>query len=164
MVAVKKINSKKTDVHKPKSKKADKIGKESPDGVKRLPTGNCYSVIQENTNKVLAVMPDDKYAPRVTGVFNVYLAEPKEGETVEDLNSAWYYNEKKRALMSRKFPSKALFEGFNHNLCIWKYSGVRNQLWSFDMNNNLWFNDFSKHTLWFNSDDKGANLVTKPMS
>lgn len=45
MAAVKKIGSQKTDIHKPKSKKADKIMKESPDGVKRLPTGNCYTVI-----------------------------------------------------------------------------------------------------------------------
>lgn len=128
-----------------------------------MPSANCLVIRKEGTDKVLAVNPVDKYAPRKTGVYNVYLADEEEDKSPENpnrKNQLWYYNSQKKALLSKHFPSKGLFEGFNSNLCIWRYKGVRNQIWSYDMNHHLWLNDFSKHSLAVEND---GNLITKPM-
>ena len=132
-------------------------------GIKRLPSSNCLIIRKEGTDKVLTVNSVDKYSPRNTGVFNVYLADEEEDKSPDNkkrLNQLWYYNANRRAFLSKKYPSKGLFEGFNSNLCVWKYKGVKNQLWSYDMNHHIWFNDFSKHAL---AVEKNENLITKPM-
>lgn len=53
-----------------------------------------------------------------------------------------------------------IFEGFNSNMIVWKFKGVRNQMWSYDVNHNLWFNDFSKNAM---AVEKNGNMITKPI-
>jgi len=112
---------------------------------------------------VLALNPVDKYHPRKTGVFNIYIMDELEDKSYENpkrLNQLWYYNSKRKALLSRRYPTKAMFEGFNRNLVVWQFRNVRNQIWSYDMNHHNWFNDFSKHALAI---EKDGNIITKPM-
>merc|ERR1719352_538484 len=96
------------------------------------------------------VDPVDKYAPRKTGVFNVHLAALMGDKPLNDperVLQLWYYNAKRKALLSRKYPSKGLFEGFNRNLIVFKYRGLKNQVWSYDITHKLWFNVYSHHSL-----------------
>lgn len=128
-----------------------------------MPAANCLIIRKEGTRKVFAVNPVDKYHPRKTGVFNVHLVDEEKDKSLENpkrVNQLWYYNAKRKAFLSRRYPSRGLFEGFNRNLIIWTYKGVRNQMWSYDMNHHIWFNDFSKHAM---AVEKDGNLYTKPM-
>lgn len=100
--------------------------------------------------KVLMVDTVDKYAPRKTGVFNVHLEALMSDKPLNDpirVLQLWYYNAKRKALLSRRFPSKGLFEGFNKNLIVFKYRGLKNQVWNYDMTHHLWYNVYSRRSL-----------------
>ena len=123
---------------------------------------------------VLQVDPVDKYAPRVTGVYNVHLhtwLKDKPFNDPERILQLWYYNAKRKALLSRKYPSKGLFEGFNKNLIVFKYRGLKNQVWSYDKSHNIWFNNFSLNALAIEKGsideahpEKGGNVITEKIS
>jgi len=70
----------------------------------------------------------------------------------------WYYNGKRKALLSRKYPSKGLFEGFNKNLIVFKYRGLKNQVWNYDMTHHIWYNVYTRRSFVLEEDD--TNLVT----
>lgn len=78
----------------------------------------------------------------------------------------WYYHRDRKALLSRKYPSKGLFEGFNKNLIVYKYKGLKNQVWSYDLDHSMWFNDFTKHSLAIEGKTAapGANVITVPFN
>jgi hypothetical protein len=121
--------------------------------VERMGSNNCFEILAvsvHDVEMVLQVDPVDKYAPRTTGVYNVHLHSWLKDKPFNDPERAlqlWYYNAKRKALLSRKYPSKGLFEGFNRNLIVYKYRGLKNQVWSYDTNHHIWFNDFSHHAL-----------------
>jgi len=121
--------------------------------VVRMGSNNCFQIQAKSVHQsemVLQVDPVDKYAPRTTGVYNVHLhawMKDKPFNDPERILQLWYYNGKRKALLSRKYPSKGLFEGFNRNLIVFKYRGLKNQVWSYDTNHHIWFNDFSHHAL-----------------
>ena len=45
-------------------------------------------------------------------------------------------------------------------MIVFKFKSLRNQIWSYDMNHLVWFNDFSKHAMAVEND---GNMITKPM-
>lgn len=149
--------------------KVKKIEKKVPKKVKRMGSARCFIIMLDSPAQlVLQVDPFDKYRPRKTGVYNVHLANYLKDKPLNDperVLQLWYYNAKRRALLSRKYPSKGLFEGFNKNLIVFKYRGLKNQVWSYDLNHHEWFNDFSKHSLQAEAEalihpHSGQNVIT----
>jgi len=67
--------------------------------------------------------------------------------------------------MNWRYPTKGLFEGFNKNLIVFKYKGLKNQSWSHDVNHNMWYNNYSHNSLEAEEDaisapKAGMNVVT----
>jgi len=141
----------------------NKIAKKTgPKKIKRMGSSRCFMIMFDSPARmVLQVDPLDKYRPRKTGVYNVFLAEVKNKKDPARALQLWYYNGKKKALLSRKYPSKGLFEGFNKNLIVFKYRGLKNQVWSHDLNSHQWFNEFSKNSL--TNPEGSKNVVTTKM-
>lgn len=104
-----------------------------PPGVKgTLDEKACFMIRKKGSGKVLAVRPYDKYHPRETGVYNIHLVDEEEDKRLSNpkrVNQLWYYNKREQAFLSRKFPTMGIFEGFNSNMIVYKYNGVRNQKW-----------------------------------
>lgn len=83
---------------------------------------------------VLEVEQKDKYAPKKTGVYNVYMAASVSDISDEEdaktgnhkLAQQWSYKADTKTLYSKMFPSRALFEGANKNLIIYKARGLKN--------------------------------------
>ena len=112
------------------------------------------------------VDPVDKYAPRKTGVFNVHLHTMLSDKPLNDperVLQLWYYNAKRKALLSRKYPSKGLFEGFNKNLIVFKYRGLKNQVWNYDMTHHLWYNVYSHNSLVI-EEGSDSNVITEKIN
>jgi hypothetical protein len=76
------------------------------------------------------VNPKDKYAPRKTGVFNVFLKELSKDPDYKP--QQWFYNTKTNALHSVLYPSKVLFEGMNNNLIVYTQLNKPNQKFYYD--------------------------------
>lgn len=136
-------------------------------------SNNCFFIqteVSKGEGYVLQVDPVDKYAPRVTGVYNVHIQKLMDDKVpLNDPQKAlqlWYYNRERKALLSRKYPTKGLFEGFNKNLIVFKYKGIKNQVWSFDLDHKMWFNDFTKHSLAIEGKTaaNGSNVITEPFN
>jgi hypothetical protein len=64
---------------------------------------------------VLDVEHTDKYAPLVTGVYNVYLNEKKAGEK----SQMFYYNEEDNLIHNHQLSGFAMMEGYNNNLVMY---------------------------------------------
>lgn len=135
-------------------------------------SARCFIIMLDTPAQlVLQVDPFDKYRPKKTGVYNVHLATILKDKPLNDperVLQLWYYNAKRKALLSRKYPSKGLFEGFNKNLIVYKYRGLKNQSWSFDLNHNHWFNEFTKNSLEAEKEAiehpaDGQNVITAPI-
>lgn len=41
------------------------------------------------------------------------------------------------------YPGKAMFAGFNGNMIIFNYKGIKNQKFYYNMKKKLWFNDYT---------------------
>lgn len=93
-------------------------------------SARCFIITFDSpAGLVLQVDPFDKYRPRKTGVYNVHLASLMADKPLKDPErklQLWYYNAKRRALLNWRYPSKGLFEGFNKNLIVFKYKGLKN--------------------------------------
>lgn len=131
-----------------------------------MKSNNCFQigVATGDPVKVLQVTPKDKYAPRKTGVYNVFLNDLMADKPLNDPTRTlqlWYYNAKRKALLSRKYPSKGLFEGFNKNLIVFKYRGLKNQVWNYDMTHHRWYNVYSRRSFVIEGD---ANVVTEKIN
>jgi len=71
----------------------------------------------------LEVNQTDKYTPRVTGVYDIFLAEMRTKRSDNSLNKKaqqWTYDETTRALTPKLYPSKAMFGGYNANLIVYE--------------------------------------------
>jgi len=149
--ALAKVAEQKQHVTESKDEKIKHIEKKQPKKVRPMGSSRCFMLMLDTPEEmVLQVDPLDKYRPRKTGVYNVFLAHNMKDKPLNDpqrKHQLWYYNAKRRALLSRKFPSKGLFEGFNKNLIVFKYRGLKNQVWTFDMTHHEWFNNFSRRGL-----------------
>lgn len=61
------------------------------------------------------------------------------------------------------YPSKALFEGANKNLIIYKYRGLKNQKFIFDLGRHAWINSETKRAVELSRSSEvgpGANTET----
>lgn len=115
---------------------------------------------QEPTGFVLETNPKDKYAPRKTGVFNVFLAELNPDPNYKP--QQWFYNTKTHGLHSVLYPSKVLFEGMNNNLIVYTQIQKPNQQFYYNNVIRSMINMNTKNTLEISGGvpKHGANLDT----
>jgi hypothetical protein len=76
--------------------------------------------------------PADQYAPRTTGVHNVYLTKWA-GKEHSNLKQQWVYNSEEASLKSVGLPGGALFEGFNKNMIVYNWKGLHNQRFHYNI-------------------------------
>lgn len=112
----------------------------------------------QHSGLVLEVATKDKYAPKKTGVYNVFLNTLDSSKTTQQ----WHYVAGKNALLSQKYPGKALFEGFHRNLIVYKYKSVRNQHWLYDKGAKAFFNEFTRRRMMLEKGEwhPDANILT----
>ena len=89
----------------------------------------------EGEEMYLTLNLTDLYSPRTTGVYSAYLA-PFTGKK----NQRWSYNPEDKSFKTHQFPNVALFEGSEGNLIAYKYMGLQNQKYSFDLKSHTMFN------------------------
>lgn len=77
----------------------------------------------DGNKMVLAVVPEDLYAPRTTGIHNVRL-EKWAGRDSPDLRQQWLWNDENKSLASVGQGGSVLFEGFNKNMIVYKWKGL----------------------------------------
>jgi len=70
---------------------------------------------------VLEVSSEDKYAPKKTGVYNISLRKKAKGNKAQ----MWSWNDEKGTLSPLVFPGKALLEGGNNNMVVYKNRGLK---------------------------------------
>lgn len=122
---------------KPKAEIVAKIEKKAEKKVAKIQLlGDCkccYIIALgpdgEKTDMALTTSFVDKYAPKKTGVYNIALEklnkDAPDGSN-EKRAQQWTYWAKGRALLTKAHPGRALFEGFNKNLIIFKYRSLKN--------------------------------------
>lgn len=82
--------------------------------------------LDKDGNKMaITVDPADQYAPRTTGVHNVYLSKFK-GKEHPDPRQQWVWNNEENSLKSVGQVGGALFEGFNKNMIVYNWKGLHN--------------------------------------
>lgn len=59
----------------------------------------------------------------------------------------WFYDSKTQTLHSMLYPKKALFEGNNNNLIVFKNRGLKQQKFAYDKVNLEWYNKFTKKSV-----------------
>lgn len=107
---------------------------------------DCFYIVynseaDEKTDQslVLEVQQQDKYHPKKTGVYNVFLQTDKSKLSKDvdtktgnhKLAQQWKYDSSNKALYSLRYPEKALFEGANKNLIVYKFGKLKNQQFTF---------------------------------
>jgi hypothetical protein len=86
-------------------------------------------------------MPTDLYAPKTTGVFNVEVHPLKSGT----VSQRWEYDEKTKTIAPELYPGKALSEGANKNLFIFRQLHLAMQQFLIDTTNGIVTNVLSKN-------------------
>jgi hypothetical protein len=81
-----------------------------------------------DTGLVLEVSSEDKYAPKTTGVYDIGLRTKNKGNKAQ----MWSWNDGKSTLSPALFPAKALLEGNNKNMIVYKNLGLKQQSFEFD--------------------------------
>lgn len=81
-----------------------------------------------DTGMVLEVSSVDKYAPRKTGVYDIGLRKKAKGNKAQ----MWTWNDENGTLNPAAYQSKALLEGSNYNLVVYKNRGMKQQKFVFD--------------------------------
>jgi len=81
---------------------------------------------------VITADPTDQYAPRTTGVHNVYLSAFA-GKEKPNLMQQWIWNAEEQSLRSIGLPAGALFEGFNQNMIVYNWRGLHNQRFKYNI-------------------------------
>jgi len=110
----------------------------------------------------LSVDTHDLYAPRTTGVHNVKLAVWS-GREHPDPRQQFMWNSDHSSLTSVGVPGSALFEGFNKNIITYKWKGLHNQRFKYDIGTERFENMFTGNALDVVKDviEAGSNLITK---
>lgn len=89
--------------------------------------------LDKDGNKMaITVDPADQYAPRTTGVHNVYLSKFK-GKEHPDTRQQWVWNGEENSLKSVGQAGGALFEGFNKNMIVYNWKGLHNQRFHYNI-------------------------------
>jgi len=90
--------------------------------------------------------PADQYAPRTTGVHNVYLSKWA-GKESPNLKQQWMWNAEENSLKSVGLPGGALFEGFNKNMIVYNWKGLHNQRFHYNMVSKKFTNRFTGNAM-----------------
>ena len=72
----------------------------------------------------------------------------------------WYYSWKDHEILSKVHPGKAVFEGFNRNLVLWKDKNLKNQKFKLDPNSLLPYNEYTKNGFKVLEYKEGASVKT----
>lgn len=107
------------------------------DHLEDLSPGYPFYFLSTGNNKAgdqmaLTVDEADKYAPRTTGVHNVYLSKWAGRET-PNLKQQWIWNLENQSFCSVGVAGLCMFEGFNKNVISYKWVGVPNQRWGYNL-------------------------------
>jgi len=100
-------------------------------------SGKCFYInsLGDNgsadTGLVLEVSSEDKYAPKKTGVYDIGLRKKAKGNKAQ----MWSWDVEKATLSPLMYPGKALLEGGNGNLIVYKNRGMEQQQFEFDQIN-----------------------------
>ena len=102
-----------------------------PPDLESVVEGYAFYMISSNTDSegnrmALTADPADQYAPRTTGVHNVYLSKWS-GKENPNTKQQWLWNAEENSLKSVGLPGGALFEGFNKNMIVYNWRGLHNQ-------------------------------------
>lgn len=90
--------------------------------------------------------PKDQYAPRTTGVHNVYLKK-WEGKEHPNPLQQWTWNSEQTSLNSVGLPGGALFEGFNKNMIVYNWRGLNNQRFHYNLATKKFQNRFTGNAM-----------------
>ena len=95
---------------------------------------------------VITADPADQYAPRSTGVHNVYL-DKFSGKTKPNKMQQWIWNAEEQSLKSVGIPAGALFEGFNQNMIVYNWRGLHNQRFRYNIATKKMTNAFTGNAM-----------------
>jgi len=169
----------KQDAEKVKEIVAEEIAEPKPKHEKGTTLGSveCLDITytggkaEDGTEYVLEAAQVDKYHPKKFGVYNVLLA-PKASHLSDEedaktgkhkLAQQWRYDADTQTLYSRMFPTKALFEGANKNLIVYKYMKLKNQKFIFDLGREALINSETRRAVELSKSSEigeGANIET----
>jgi len=115
----------------------------------------------DGNKMALTVIGNDLYAPRVTGIHNVKL-DKWGGTEHPNLNQQWIWNDQDNSLTNVGIPGSALFEGFNRNLIVYKWRGLHNQRFKYNLGTERLENRYSGRALDIANDKiiAGQNIFT----
>lgn len=124
---------------------------EDADHVETLSAGYPFYFLSSHTDAhgnrmALTVDTKDLYAPRKTGVHNVKLAVWG-GREHADTRQQWMWNAENNSLDSVGVPGTSLFEGFNKNIITYKWRGLHNQRFKYDIGTERFENRFTGNAL-----------------
>ena len=99
----------------------------------------------------------DKYAPRVTGVNNVFL-EAKSDDKYEA--QTWWYDDIDHTIHNVEVKNDVLLEGSNMNYATYKEIPFRGQRFNYNMLNKHLYNTFSRRAMGVNAAviETGGNI------
>jgi len=114
----------------------------------------CFYIVQQGSKAgqddlALTVSKQDKYAPKTTGVYNVY----GEKATADNLAQQWHYDVSEGLIMSNFYKNKVLSEGANANLFMYKNRNIKNQKFSVDFGTGRVYNRFTENSVTLGKKD-----------
>ena len=103
---------------------------------------------------------EDLYAPRSTGVHNVHL-DICASKDKPDKRQQWVWNQEDSSLINVA-NNGALFEGFNQNVIVYKWKGLHNQRWKYNIGTKRFENKFTGRAMDVFKDviAVGSNILT----
>jgi len=116
----------------------------------------CFYIIDkanDGTELALTVAKTDKYAPKNTGVFNVYSDIHAPGAVTQ----MWRYSAEEKAIYSAYFPDKVISEGSNANLFMYPQKDIKNQKFQIDSTNAKVYNEFTDHSVTLGKQESQDN-------
>jgi len=116
-----------------------------------LVDGYAFYILSNKTDKdgnkmALTADPADQYAPRTTGVHNVYLSKWAGKEHVNP-KQQWKWNNEESSMKSVGLPGGALFEGFNKNMIVYTWRGLANQRFHYNILTKKFTNRFTGNAM-----------------
>lgn len=101
---------------------------------------------KDGNEMAITADPKDQYAPRTTGVHNVYLSKFA-GKASPNLKQQWIWNGSENSLKSVGLPGGALFEGYNQNMIVYNWKGLHNQRFKYNLKNMKFENKFTGNAM-----------------
>jgi len=102
-----------------------------PPDIESLSGGFAFYILStkldaDGNKMAITADPADQYAPRTTGVHNIYLSKWA-GKEKPNTKQQWMWNADETSIKSVGLPGGALFEGFNKNMIVYNWKGLHNQ-------------------------------------